>query len=193
MSNTFVILGDSPTMLEISSYIPKFLAKYKTISINRIKYKCDYTIGIDQNTWLNIENKIKAGEVPADFSKWVMPGRFNNLEIKPYIYFWHDNDIDANDDNLFYYGENSLTPALNLALAEGAERVIIIACELIPGIGHSCNPNQIFNPGNYAEKAQKIKNIVNEYKQHFELFQIAKPEHLLEVPVVTPEFVLENF
>jgi hypothetical protein len=83
-----------------------------------------------------------------------------------------------------------LIPALNLALDEGAKRIVILGCELIINTPHSTNKKRVFAPHNWTDKAEKIKNIVNEYKKHVELLQIAAPEHLLDIPVITPEQLL---
>ena len=192
---TIIIIGDSPTLkeLEEAGYIKKLLDKFDSISINRTTRKCTYTIGIDDACWYGVQDRILRGEIPADFSKWVAPFKMKDLNIPFYMLFKHDEDINADNDGMFYFGFNSLTPALNLAYVEGAARVVIVACELQFGTAHTSNPNQIFAPKDWERKSTNIQKIVGEYKKKMEIVQIAKPEHLLDVPVVTPEYVLENY
>jgi len=192
MNNTFLIFGDSPTMQVICSFLPVFRAKFRTISLNRTKWQCEYTIGMDKSTWGGIEQEILSGKISPDFSKWVAPVRYKDFKIPFYENYLNDNDIDADDDNMFYPGPNSLIPALNLALAEGAERIIILGCELIVNTPHSTDNNRLFSPSNWAEKSEKIKNIVNEYKKRVELLQIVAPAHLLDIPLITPEALLNE-
>jgi len=193
MSNTFLIFGDSPTMLEVTPFLPSFRAKFRTISLNRTKWQCEYTIGMDKTTWEIIEKEILSGKIPPDYSKWVAPQRFNNLKVPFYEAYFNDDEIDNDHDNRLYPGPNSLIPALNLAFDEGAKRIVILGCELIINTPHSTDPGRVFAPFNWAEKAEKIKNTVNEYKKHVEFLQIAAPDHLLDIPVITPEELLNNY
>jgi hypothetical protein len=84
MSNTFLIFGDSPTMRGVSSFLPAFRAKFRTISLNRTKWQCEYTIGMDKVTWEVIEKEIRSGAILPDLSKWVAPNRFRYLKIPFY-------------------------------------------------------------------------------------------------------------
>lgn len=192
MNNTFLIFGDSPTMQGLSSFLPAFRAKFRTISLNRTKWQCEYTIGMDKSTWEGIEQEIISGKIPPDFSKWVAPNRFKDFKIPFYENYLNDDDIDADHDNMFLPGPNSLIPALNLAFDEGAERIIILGCELIINTAHSTDAGRIFAPFNWTDKAARIKNTVNEYKKRVELLQIAAPEHLLDIPLITPEALLNE-
>jgi hypothetical protein len=197
-------MGASPTLdlPEIEPFVPQLAENFISISINLKPYKtdlvssylkCAYTIGIDEATWIYVENLIKNGTIPPDFSKWVAPEKFRNLQIPYYMNFKSDSVIDADGDKAFVTGSSSLLPALNLALEEGAQRVVIVASEMQTGTAHADNPGQIYNPKNWQSRSERIKTIVEKYKDHFkEMYQIANGEHLLDIPCVTPQWVLEN-
>lgn len=192
-NDVFLIIGDSPTMGDVAKFLPDFRANFRTISLNRTKWQCEYTIGMDRGTWVGIEREIASGRIPPDYSKWVAPVAFKSMRVPFYQAYYPDNEINNKGDTKLYPGPNSLIPALNLAYDEGGKVIVIIACELIFGTAHATNPARVFHPNDWAERSQKIKKTVEKYKKHVKLLQIAAPEHLLDVPVITPEELLNEY